>query len=340
VSSTDQQRSIAAAPSQHRVRVWAYQADEARLRSDVPETEISDLLATPHALVWIDVQNPTSQDLAQLQTECSLHPLAVEESLKHGHRPKIIEYATFYFMTMAAISFQPDSATVVADEIDIFLGDRFLITLHAQSAPHIEESIRRWSQYPAEIGPSTGALLHSLLDSLIDSYFPIADEIGDRVDAIQDAIFAQPDRSSLKALTNLRRTLLTFRRLLAPEREVFNTLLRRDRPILPADVLVYYHDIYDHVIRLIDTIDTYREMLSATLDVYLSATSNNLNEVMKVLAGWSIILMSATLVAGIYGMNFTYMPELNLPFGYPWALGLMLLVASLLYIYFRRRRWL
>jgi magnesium transporter len=185
-----------------------------------------------------------------------------------------------------------------------------------------------------------GSLLYSLLDSMIDVYFPLVDQIGDAVDEVQDAIFAQADRRALQRLSELRRTLLRVRRVLAPEREVVNTLLRRDKPILPVDTTPYFHDLYDHVVRLIDTIDTHRDMLSTATDSYLSVTSNNLNEVMKLMASWSIILMSMTLIAGVYGMNFAVMPELTWPLGYPLALLMMLAVGGLLFVYFRRRNWL
>ncbi|MCC6618856.1 MAG: magnesium/cobalt transporter CorA, partial [Chloroflexi bacterium] len=226
------------------------------------------------------------------------------------------------------------------DEIDLFVGERYIITVHQRAVPQIDEAVRRWEHNAGELGHDVGALLYALLDSIVDTYFPVLDTLSERVDDVQEAIFVQPDQSTLRDLSRLRRTLLQLRRVVAPEREVMNSLLRRDRPILPSGTQVYFYDVYDHIVRVLDTIDTHREVLGSATDSHLSLTSNNLNQIMKVLTSWSIILMSSSLIAGIYGMNFVHMPELAWNLGYVFALALMLAISGGLFLFFRSRDWL
>ncbi len=322
-----------------RVRVWAYTHQGGGVRHDVPVEEVSALLADPRTLVWIDLTDPEPAALALLQQACRLHPLAVEDVQWPHQRPKVDEYGHYYFVVFYVPAYAEGADTVEVHEIDLFLGDHWLVTIHEESIPQIDESMQRWRQHADDLGTGIETLLYTLLDSTVDAYFPIVDRLGDEVDEVQEAIFTQADRRTLQRVTHLRRMLLQIRRVLAPEREVINTLLRRDQPILPVATTPYFHDLYDHIVRLIDTIDTYRDLLGTALDSYLSVTSNNLNEVMKTLTGWSIIMMSAALIAGVYGMNFRVMPELAWPLGYPLALTMMLVVGGLLYRAFRRRGW-
>jgi magnesium transporter len=308
--------------------------------------EISELLHQPETLVWIDLTAPQPAALEKLRIECRLHPLAIEDVRQPHQRPKIDEYASFYFVVFYVAKYSPTIERVEIHEVDLFVGDRFVVTVHQRPVSQIDEAVRRWSQHEGELGHNIGALLYALLDSMVDTYFPVLDAIGEDVDEVQEAIFARPDRRTLRRLSRLRRELLNARRVLAPEREVINTLLRRDRPILPANTAPYFYDVYDHIVRMIDTVDTHREVLASATDSYLSMTSNNLNEIMKIMTAWTIILMSASLIAGVYGMNFNpeaspwNMPELNAYYGYPLALLAMLAVGAGLFAYFRRRDWL
>jgi magnesium transporter len=316
------------------------------VRERVPMDEISELLRQPDTLVWIDLTAPQPAALEKLRIECRLHPLAIEDVRQPHQRPKIDEYDNFYFIVFYVAKYSPGMERVEVHEVDLFVGDRFVVTVHQRPVSQIDEAVRRWSQQEGELGYNIGALLYALFDSMVDTYFPVLDAIGEDVDEVQEAIFARPDRRTLRRLSRLRRELLNARRVLAPEREVINTLLRRDRPILPANTAPYFYDIYDHIVRMIDTVDTHREVLSSATDSYLSVTSNNLNEIMKIMTAWSIMLMSASLIASIYGMNFNTevspwnMPELNAYFGYPLALLAMLAVVGGLFTYFRRRDWL
>jgi magnesium transporter len=321
-------------------RVWVRQPGWDGLREGVPLDELRPLLTEPGAMVWIDLTAPHPAALERLADVCHLHPLAIEDARQPHNRPKIDEYAHFYFVVFYVALFHAPTSSLALHEVDLFVGERFVITVHRWPLAQIDEAVRRWAHNADTLGHDVGALLYALLDSMVDTYFPVLDALSERVDDVQEAIFLHPDRATLRELSGLRRTLLQLRRVVAPEREVMNTLLRRERPVLPTSAQAYFYDVYDHIVRVLDAIDTHREVLGSATDSYLSLTSNNLNQIMKVLTSWSIILMSVSVIAGVYGMNFTRMPELDWTFGYAFALGLMLLVGGSLFIYFRRRDWL
>jgi magnesium transporter len=182
--------------------------------------------------------------------------------------------------------------------------------------------------------------VHALLDALVDDYFPLMDQVADRVEDLEDTIFIHFDESSIQTMFKLKKDLLSMRRVVAPERDALNVLLRRQLPIFAPEDVAYLQDVYDHIVRVTDNIDTYRDLLSSALDSYLSLQSNNLNQVMKLLTIGSIVLMTDGLVAGIYGMNFRNMPELGWGIGHGWALILMAALNAVLIVYFLRKKWL
>jgi magnesium transporter len=185
-----------------------------------------------------------------------------------------------------------------------------------------------------------GALVHAFLDAIVDDYFPLMDQVADRAEELEDTIFEHFQQESIQSLFRLKKDLLSMRRVVAPERDVLNVLLRRDIPIFRDADVAYLQDVYDHIVRLTDNIDTYRDLLSSAVDSYLSLQSNNLNQVVKLLTIASIILMADSLIAGIYGMNFINMPELGWGLGHGWAIILMVVTTAGLIGYFKRQRWL
>ena len=187
---------------------------------------------------------------------------------------------------------------------------------------------------------TTGELLYTLLDAAVDSYFPLLDGISERLDAIEDRVLeGEADREGLAEILHLKRRLLELRRVLAPMRDVANVLLRRDLEIVDASSVPYYQDLYDHLVRVLDQVDIYRDLLAAVLDARLTVASNSLNAIMKRLTAFTVVLMVPTLIAGIYGMNFDLMPELRWPLGYPLALVVMATAVVISVTYFRRKGW-
>jgi len=300
---------------------------------------ISDTLAAGCDLLWVDVVDPTPDELRLIGQEFVFHPLALEDAARPHQRPKLDPYDGFFFLVFYAL--RTTNGRPRPSEINLFVGTHYLVTVHADPIPEIDETARRWRQNVAQIGDrGVGLLVYSLLDAVVDGYFPVVDDLSERIDDLEAAIFDQRDPNAQETIFGLKKDLLAVRRVLAPERDVMNVLVRRDSPMFGEQTVVYFQDVYDHILRVTDAVDTYRDLLSSALDASLSLTSNRLNRNMKTLTASSIILMSMTLVASIYGMNFVHMPELGWLLGYPLALGLMATIGATMYTLFRRNDWL
>ena len=201
-------------------------------------------------------------------------------------------------------------------ELNIFLGKNYLVTVHSQPIRAIETAERLWREWKDLAERGTGLLAYLMIDVIVDDYMPLLDALSDRMDDLEDQIFVDFQPTAIEEIFRIKKELLFLRRSVTPLRDVFNTLLRREQPIFSRETHVYFQDVFDHLIRVADTIDTLRDMLSSTMDAYLSISGNRMNTIMKRLTSISTILMSVTLVAGIYGMNFDFMPELKWRYGY------------------------
>jgi magnesium transporter len=290
-------------------------------------------------VLWVDVKDPTSQDFADLAREFCLHPLAIEDCQHRHQRPKVDEYLGYYFIVLYEAELSADNRLELR-ELEIFLGKNYLITVHSEPIRSIAVADRLWREWTDLADRGAGLLAYLLIDAIVDDYLPLLDTFSDRLDDLEDQIFEDLKPEALQEIFVIKKQLLFLRRAVTPLRDVFNTLLRREQPIFSRETAIYFQDVYDHLIRVADTIDVLRDLLGSTMDAYLSISGNRMNMVMKRLTAISTLLMSVTLVAGIYGMNFTYMPELSARYGYVWALASMLLIALVLYFYFKRIKWL
>lgn len=305
----------------------------------VDPSHIDTLLAADD-FVWLDIQDPEPGDITLLREEFGFHPLTIEDAIRSHERPKIDSYEQYYFLVFYALNYDTSQDLLTSQAISLFVGKNYLVSVHYGGMPVINETIQRWQHNQAEFGRNVGALLHALLDAIVDDYFPVIDQLAERVEKLEEQIFENYQEEALQEVFRLKRDLLNVRRIVAPERDVLNILIRREVPIFERNTIQYLQDIYDHIIRVTDSIDTYRDLLSSALDAFLSVQSNRLNQVVKILTIASIILMSNALIAGIYGMNFQFMPELGWRFGYPFALLLMTAISIGLIFFFRKMRWL
>jgi len=295
---------------------------------------LGDLIRSPGKIVWLDIQDPTPEDVELLRKEFHFHELALEDIMRPHQRPKIESYDGYFFVVFYGLRRRR------CQEIELVIGERYLVTIHHGEAPEIATTVERWRLNADRMGHAVAVPIYSLLDAIVDGYFPVIDEIAEEVEDIEGEMFGPRGREQQAEIFALKRELLNLRRILAPEREVLNTLIRRDEPVLGEASLPYFQDVYDHVIRVLDTVDLNRDQLSGLLDAHLAVVSNRLNTVMKRMTALSTILMSVTLVASIYGMNFERMPELQWTLGYPWALGLMAVITVSLFSVFKRIDWL
>ncbi|HEY5005921.1 MAG TPA: magnesium/cobalt transporter CorA [Ktedonobacteraceae bacterium] len=296
----------------------------------------------PDAIIWLDMLNPTEEDLAKVAQKFSLHPLAIEDASREHQRPKVEEYENFYFVVFYTADTKEKSQELAISEIDMFLGKSYLITVHEHPIHELEEAELRWTRNSKQLEWGIGVLLYSLLDTIVDHYFPIVDTLVDQAEDLEDHLFTGVTRDTrfTQQLLELRKQFLTMRRIAAPERDVLNVLTNRDTPIFDEHATIYFRDIYDHITRLADTIDLYRDQLSSAMDANLAIVSNDLNKVMRTLTVASIVLMVDALIASIYGMNFENIPELHLYYGYFGALVLMAFLSVFLVFLFKRLKWL
>jgi magnesium transporter len=303
---------------------------------------IDQIRSVPGQVVWLDVESPDDAELALLNREFDLHELALEDLRKRNQRPKIDTYPKQHFLVSYEVIPDGNSTTAAFElsEIHLIAGDGYLVSVHWHTSHAVNELATRFAHRPEVVAPTVGALLYHFLDAVVDGYFPILDGVGDRVDALEDRIIeGGSSGEALRELLGIKRELLELRRVLAPERDVANALLRRDLPLVDDAGLPYYQDLYDHLVRVLDAVDLYRDLVVTTLDANLAVTSNALNAVMKRLTAFTVILMVPTLIAGIYGMNFRAMPELSQAWGYPFALALMAGSMIGLIWFFRSRSW-
>ena len=299
--------------------------------------EVDQLTDREGTLVWVIASAPDDARIADLGREFRLHPLALEDLRKQRQRPKLDAYERQHMIVCyEAVPGTPGGLS----EIHVFVAARWLLSVHWGPTPMLDAERQRIAEGRGGTAETTGHLLYRLLDAAVDSYFPELDTISDRIDALEYRVLEEEaDRQSLAEILSLKRRLLELRRVLAPMRDVANSLLRRDLEIVDEASVPYYQDLYDHLVRVLDQLDVYRDLLATVLDARLTVASNNLNAIMKRLTAFTVILMVPTLIAGIYGMNFEIMPELEWPFGYPLALAIMAAAVVISVTFFRRRGW-
>ena len=262
-------------------------------------TGLIEALASPDTTVWIDLTDPSPEQVTDVTRLVKVHDLVAEDILERNQRAKIEVTDDLVHIVMFQLEYTTE---MVESEIDFVLGRRFLLTAHEpawdpRTTIHLREGLA------PIMSPGSDHLLWALVDSLVDDYFPFIDRMGDEIDEIEDLVVRKADPAVLSRLFDLKRDLLTARRATSPVREVFNQLTNRDMTLIDHAEVVYFRDVYDHLIRLTDEIDSYRELVSGTLDVYLSTVNNNLSIIMKRLTGVTVILAGIAAVAGIFGMS-------------------------------------
>ncbi len=302
--------------------------------------DISELREVEGNIIWADVSDPTSQDFEELAEEFGFHPLSIEDCQNAHQRPKVEEFTGYYFIVLYEAELAGPNDRLELRELNIFLGKNYLVTVHSRPIRAIAIASRLWHEWTDRAEQGAGLLAYLLIDGIVDDYLPLLDLMSDRMDDLEDSIFGEWRPESIEEIFSIKKKLLYLRRAITPLRDVFNTLLRREQPIFPRETHVYFQDVFDHLIRVADTIDTLRDMLGSTMDAYLSVSGNRMNKVMKRLTSISTILMSVTLIAGIYGMNFALMPELHWRYGYVYALASMVVVGLALYVYLKKIKWI
>lgn len=337
---------LVADPEAARSRISAigYDGGQFLERDDLTAEEVRGLKGGTRTL-WVSVTGLADIDAVQQLGEIfGLHGLALEDVVNTHQRPKVEEYDEHVFIVVrTAIG----TRRVLTDQMSLFVGPDFVVTFQGQSHDCLEpvrERLRRGRgkirQYGADF------LAYSLIDAVIDNYFPLVENLGERLEALEDEVTFRPDPEQLSQVHRLRRELLDLRRTIWPHRDLVNALIRDDIPFFQDQTRIYLRDCYDHLVQLIDLVETDRELATDLGDFYHSSMSTRLNDIMKVLTLIATIFMPLSFIASLYGMNFDRsaspwnMPELGWVFGYPFALGLMAVCAAVLLTYFFRKRWI
>jgi magnesium transporter len=290
------------------------------------------------AVIWIDVLGLHDLDaLRRLGERFHLHPLALEDVLNTGHRPKTEDYGDHRFVVAKTVEL---GDSLAAEQVSLFFGRGFVLSFRETTCRAFEAVRERLHSGRSRIR-SAGAdyLAYALLDAVIDELFPVLERFGERLEELEEEVVENPDREVLGRIYRVRRELLLLRRVTWPMREVIQALDRDPSGLVTAETKVYLRDCYDHTIQALDFVETYRELATGIFDAYLSGLSNRMNEVMKVLTVIATIFIPLTFIAGVYGMNFDAMPELGWRFGYPAVLAVMAVVAAGMLVYFKRKRW-
>jgi len=308
---------------------------------EVPLEETSEVLKQSEGFVWIGLYEPDEELLRQVQAEFSLHDLAIEDAHRAHQRPKIEEYGESLFVVLRTVQDGAQRREVQFGETHVFVGPRYVVTVRHGASLSYGEVRARCESSRDHLRQGPGFVLYAIMDFVVDRYFPIVDELEEELTELEDRIFAgtQHGKEIAHRIYRLKSQLLFLKRAVSPLIEVCNRLVRFDRTLILPETRLYFRDIYDHVIRINESVDNMRELLTSALETNLALVSVRQNEVMKRLAAGGAMIAVPTLIAGVYGMNFEVMPEIKWVFGYPFALGLMVASCALIYLAFRRSRW-
>jgi magnesium transporter len=317
--------------------LWAFASDQNGSRKLSTIDELKAEFSHPDARMWIDLEDPARELLLEVCGVLELHPLVTEDILERNQRAKIEETGDELHIVMFAL--RHEGERIEKHEIDIVLGRRFLLTVHDASVKPREAPFMRRDK-GAHLHKGVDYTLWALTDWLVDGYFPVFDEIGDQIDELEDRVMQAPARETVARLFDLRRDLLMIRHAVSPVREVFNQLTNRDLELITQERVIYFRDVYDHLVRLNDELDAYRELVSTALDIYLSQVNNNLSEIMKRLTAVTAVLAGAGALAGIFGMS-----EAGLAISFQdlrfWVVTVLIALATVLgFAYFRRIGWI
>jgi magnesium transporter len=331
-----------AKPAADTSRPVVYYVDvEGKLRRELSVAELADVIKNGKGELWVDMRAGSRQCSAMLDNVFAFHPLAVEDALNPNSRVKVDEYPGFLFAIVRGVRFVPetdDPYDLETFNISFFLGPNFLVTVHGGESPAPDAVAERVVRHPDLLQRGAERVMHAIMDAAIDAYFPLLGQIDDFIDGVEERVFQSFDQSALTDIFQVKRIVLTLRRHLGPQREVFNVLSNRPTPLLAPDSQVYFRDIYDHNLRINESLETYRDLLGSTLDSYLTQVSNRLGNITKGLSVVATISIPFVVVSGMWGMNFAHIPWADERYAFWWMLAIQIAIAVLLLVILRLRK--
>ncbi len=303
---------------------------------EISREAATDLLSRRDANLWLHFDTPTEEELDFLKENFAIHHLTIEDIVNQNQRPKIEPFENYVYLAIHPLR-REAKWEIEPSELDLLLGRGWIVSVHYGPLPGLIDNSQLHERIPAALGRGADFLLYTLVDLVVDSYFPITDDVEDKIDSLEDRLLLRAHPGDMNRLLSLKRSIVHIRRAVTPQREVLNQLTRHDFPFVRPENLVYFRDVYDHLIRIAEELDSLRDILSSVLEIHLASTSNQLNATMKRLTAYGTIFVAITAIAGIYGMNFKFMPELEWRYGYFVVLGVMAAISLGLYFYFKKR---
>lgn len=334
--------SNAAKPEKVGLRIAEYTTDSLTIIDDASLEDCFIPLENSDTSYWIEVNGVHDVHIIeQLGAHFKMHPLLMEDILFTGQRCKLDEYGKQLFIVMRALGYNEDTHEITDEQVSLLLGKHYVITFMEDAdgffAP-IRERLKRDNTRLRS--HQSDYMAYALIDCLVDHYYTVLEKIDDRLEHLEQELIHAPGKETLDMIQRSKRAVTHLRKSIWPMRDVISQFKRMETSLITAEVLVYMQDVYDHIIQAIDTVESFRDLTSGMLDIYLSNINQRMNEIMKVLTVVSTIFVPITFIASIYGMNFDYMPELHYTYGYPGALLVMLCVVLIMLCFFRKRRWI
>jgi magnesium transporter len=304
---------------------------------------MAEVIQEPAGLLWVILDNPSEEESNQiLRDTFQFHPLTIEDAHSQGYQtPKVDDFNDYIFIIAhALIENHINLEKLDTNELDLFLGKNYIVCSYREEPIQPVDQVWKRLEKDARLG-TRGAdfLCHAILDALVDDYMPVIDRMDDEIEWLEDQVLEKPQPEIMQRILGLKHSMIILRRIISPQREIMNRLSRDDFRMIEPSHRIYFRDIYDHLVRIQDLIDSIRDIVSGTLDIYLSATSNRLNEIMKALTIVSTIFLPLSFFAGVYGMNFKYFPEINWPMGYLYVWVLFLIIFAGMLYFFKKRGW-
>jgi len=293
-------------------------------------------------MTWINIEGIHQVEILEKLGNCyGVHPLVLEDILNTDQRPKMEDIGDYIYIVLKMLYYDDKSNGIITEQISLILSKNFVISFQEGKEGDVFDPVRERIRSGKGKIRKRGSdyLAYSLLDSIVDNYFIILEKLGEKIEVLEEELIANPTRKTLQIINNLKREMIFLRKSVWPLREVISGLERGESLLIDESTRIYLRDVYDHTVQVIDTVETFRDMLSGILDVYLSSISNKMNEIMKVLTIIATIFIPLTFIAGVYGMNFKYMPELEWHWGYPLIMCFMAGIAVLMLFYFKRKKW-
>ena len=327
------------------MEIFVYRTGADTVEEGFSAADLPTLLADKSSVVWIDFQaeNETQAKEAEeiLLNIFKFHHLTVEDCLETRNQPKVEVFPNYLYFIVHGVKNETNSANFVTKELDGYLGDNFVVTFHTEAFRSIEKVKRQIRSTPFACRRGAAYLLHQILDHLVDLYMPVVDDFDETINELEERVFqVKSDTAILEEIMDLRRAVARLKRISARQLDVLYRISHGEFPQIPESVLPFYRDVYDHLLRISDLSESYKDLVGGLFDIHFSVTANKTNDVMKVLAIISTIMLPLSVIAGIYGMNFENMPELQTRYGYFITLGIMLFVAVSLLFYFWHKGWI